>query len=142
MTAFSTNPSAVERHETYAAATEEAFARCPNLSGLRLLSVESRYGFLAARFEGPIDDFRGPYGVVVQLPKGRQDDQWARYAGSGTVGEWVHAAVAMRAVNAHAASADQNRGYTPDDTWWLINETSHDQAHEAGPYNQARVAAT
>jgi hypothetical protein len=26
----------------------------------------------------------------------------------------------MRAVNAHAASIDQDREYSPDSTWWLI----------------------
>ncbi|MFJ6004052.1 hypothetical protein [Arthrobacter sp. NPDC092385] len=126
MTDFPAESSRTPQPETYAAATKQAFGRCPNLSGLQLLSVESRHGFLTARFEGPIDDFRGPYGVVVRLPKDQLDNQWTEYAGSGTVYEWAHAAVAMRAVNAHAASADQDRAYSPDGTWWLIRDTNPD----------------
>ncbi|MBG6184725.1 hypothetical protein IWX65_002703 [Arthrobacter sp. CAN_A214] len=123
MTKFHAEPSRTPQPGTYAVATEQAFGGCPNVSGLQLLSVESRHGFVAARFEGPIDDFRGPYGVVIRLPRDQLDEQWTSYAGSGTVYEWAHAAVAMRAVNAHAASADQDREYSPDGTWWLVRDT-------------------
>lgn len=114
--------SAAPRAEDYLAATEAAFSRCPKLSGLRFVSADIDDGFLAVRFEGPADDFRGPYGVVVRLPGDRQDEQWARYSGTGTVDDWAHRAVAMRSLSAHEASADQHRGYSPDGVWWLVSD--------------------
>jgi hypothetical protein len=103
--------------------TKRAFAKCPKLSGLRLLTAEVRHGLLTARFEGPVGDFRGPYGVIIQLPLHRHDIQWTRYAGmEGTADHWAHAGVAMRALEAHNASRSEDRGYTPDGIWWLIDE--------------------
>ncbi|MEG9250022.1 hypothetical protein V6S67_18180 [Arthrobacter sp. Soc17.1.1.1] len=85
--------------------------------------AEARLGFATVRFDGPADDFRGPYGAMVRLPKKRHDDLWDRYANDrdATV-DWVHAGVAMRAVRAHALSQDLDRGYTIDDVWWIIND--------------------
>lgn len=107
----------------FAAATQRAFDNCPNFSGLHLLTVDVQAGFLTARFEGPIDDFRGPYGAIVQLPADQQDPLWATYAGpGGTVDHWAHSGVAMRALDAHTTSRDENRGYTSDGMWWLIDD--------------------
>ena len=91
-------------------------------------------------------DFRGPYGVIVRLPCDTGDEVWAEYAGTrsdtdldsapgssgglevgrvqGSVDQWAHAGVAMRAVRAHAASLDQDRGYTVDGVWWIVDDTS------------------
>jgi hypothetical protein len=104
---------------------DRVFGRCPNLSGLRILSVEARLGFATVRFEGPADDFRGPYGALVRLPTGRHDELWARYAGNdmGTVENWAHAGIAMRVVSAHTASRAMDRGYTVDGVWWIVNDT-------------------
>jgi hypothetical protein len=111
------------RPEEYVSAVQRAFARCPNLSGLRLLSVEARLGFATVRFEGPVDDFRGPYGAIIRLPKDQHDNVWGRHADAdGTVVDWAHAAIAMRAVHAHAASRDVERGYTFDGVWWIVND--------------------
>ncbi len=111
--------------EEYVQAIEQAFARCPNLSGLRLLSAEARLGFATVRFEGPINDFRGPYGAIVRLPKNQHDDLWNRYIddANGTVFDWVHAGIAMRAVDAHTLSRELKRSYTIDGVWWIINDT-------------------
>jgi hypothetical protein len=54
--------------EEYIGAAEKAFAKCPKFKGLRYLSAEARHGFLTVRFEGPLDDHRGPYDVIVHLP--------------------------------------------------------------------------
>jgi hypothetical protein len=116
----------------FVAATERAFARCPKLSGLHLVSAEAAHGFLTARFEGPVGDFRGPYGVVVRLPVTGQDDLWATYAGlEGSVNDWCHAAVALRALDAHLSSRRENRGYSPDGVWWLFDESPGQEPHES-----------
>ncbi len=114
------------RLDEYVEATQQVFAGCPRISGLQLVSAEVAGGFLTVRFEGPLGDFRGPYGVVVRLPRTRQDELWARYAGAGekTVKDWAYAGVALRAVEAHAASQNQDREYTTENVWWLINETT------------------
>ncbi len=127
-------------HE-YIEATEHVFAGCPRISGLRLLSAEAADGLLAVRFEGPLDDFRGPYGAVVRLPATRQDPLWSRYTGEGegTVKDWVYASVALRAVEAHAASQTQDRGYTADNVWWLINDTTNTAS---GPAPASSAALT
>lgn len=111
--------------EEYVKAIEQAFARCPSLRGLRLLSTEARLGFATVRFEGPINDFRGPYGAIVRLPRKQHDDLWNRYVDDteSTVDDWAHAGIAMRAVRAHALSQDLERGYTMDGVWWIINDT-------------------
>jgi hypothetical protein len=116
----------------YVAATQWAFSRCPNLSGLRLVSVEARFDFLTIVIEGPVDDFRGPYGGVICLPRDRQDAARMISArdratelegGQDPVRQWAHVAVAMRALNVHQASALLARGYTSDGIWWLIDDT-------------------
>ena len=114
------------RFDEYIEATQQVFAGCPRISGLQLVSAEAADGFLTARFEGPLGDFRGPYGIIVRLPRTRQDELWTRYASEGeeTVKDWVYAGVALRAVKAHAASQNQDRGYTTDNVWWLINDTT------------------
>ena len=113
------------RPQDYVEATYQVFAACPRISGLRLVSVEAAEGILTALFEGPLDDFRGPYGIIVRLPRKRQDQLWARYAsGEGTVGTRAHTGVALRAVEAHTASQNEDRGYTSGNVWWLINDTT------------------
>ncbi|WP_422391904.1 hypothetical protein [Arthrobacter sp. N1] len=116
--------SAPPQSEEYVPAIERAFVRCPSLSGLRLLSAEARLGFATVRFEGPVDDFRGPYGAMVRLPKEQHDDLWNRYVDDrhATIDDWAHAGIAMRAVRAHTLSQDQDRGYTLDGVWWIIND--------------------
>ncbi len=118
----------------YVEATQQVFAGCPRISGLQLASAEAADGILTARFEGPLGDFRGPYGVVVRLPKTRQDELWAKYGGEGdrTVKDWVYAGVALRAVEAHAASQHRDRGYTMDNVWWLINDITNDTSSGLG----------
>ncbi|MHA7283325.1 hypothetical protein [Arthrobacter sp. TMS2-4] len=110
--------------EEYVQAIERAFERCPNLSGLRLLSAEARLGFATVRFEGPAGDFRGPYGAMVRLPAGEHDELWTKHVdpATGTVEDWAHARIAMRAVTAHEASRDLERGYNLDGVWWIVND--------------------
>lgn len=112
------------RPEEYVQAIERVFARCPSLSGLRLSSAEARLGSATIRFEGPVDDFRGPYGAMVRLPKEQHDDLWNRYVDDwkATVDDSVHAGIAMRAVRAHTLSQDLDRGYTLDGVWWIIKD--------------------
>ena len=114
--------------EDYLRATEDAFSRCPNYSGLRLISVEVRHGYLSARFEGPVNDFRGPYGARVVLPS-HEEDNPSRTRGDGTdvLGEWAQAAVIKRALDAHAQSRQRERGYTTDDVWWLVDDSAPGQ---------------
>lgn len=114
--------------EDYLSATESAFARCPNYSGLRLISVDARHGYLSARFEGPVGDFRGPYGVRVSLPADQKDPLWSRYTEAGSVADWAQAAVVNRALEVHALSVRQERGYTSDDVWWLIDDSDAKRA--------------
>lgn len=109
--------------EDYLRATEDAFARCPNYSGLRLISVEVRHGQLSARFEGPVGDFRGPYGVRVLLPSGGQEASGSSAPDADPVADWAQAAVVKPSLEAHASSAQQERGYTSDDVWWLIDDS-------------------
>ncbi len=108
--------------EEYVAATQRAFARCPRYRGLRLQAVAVHNNSLHVEFEGPIEDFRGPYGVRVQLPLNAQDELWHHFTTSDEIEEWATEAVALRAVAAHSESLDQDRGYTADGTWWLIDE--------------------
>lgn len=112
--------------EDYVQATKNAFAKCPRMSGLRLESVQAGYGYLTIRFEGPEDDFRGPYGAIIRLPRDRHDALWARYAADSqaTIEDWAYRGVAMRADHARTASRTQHRGYTLDGIWWLINDTT------------------
>ena len=123
------------RPQEYVEATYQVFAACPRISGLRLVSVEAADGILTVQFEGPLDDFRGPYGIIVRLPRNRQDQLWARYVGDGggTVGSWAHAGVALRAVEAHTVSQNEYRGYTADNVWWLINDTTTTASGPAPP---------
>jgi hypothetical protein len=122
-------PSAAE----FIAATERAFGKCPKFSGLRLISAQARFGFLSAQFEGPAGDFHGPYGVTVQLPPTREHRLWVRYAGlDGTVDDWAHSAVAMRALDAHTTLDHENRTFSPDGVWWLINDTPNGPATSPG----------
>jgi hypothetical protein len=107
----------------FVAATERAFGKCPKFSGLRLISAQARFGLLSAQFEGPAGDFHGPYGVIVQLPPTRQHGLWVGYAGlEGSVDDWACSAVAMRALDAHTTLHQENRTYSPDGVWWLIND--------------------
>jgi hypothetical protein len=116
------------RPEEYAAVVERAFARCPPFRGLRFLSAEARQGSLTVQFEGPLDDFRGPYGIAVDLPPNLQEELAAGHGGADekSAEDWVHAAVALRALEAHAASQDQDRPYSPDGVWWIIKSTATD----------------
>lgn len=114
--------------EDYLRATEDAFSRCPNYSGLRLISAEIRHGYLSARFEGPLSDFRGPYGARVILPTDQDDTAWVQDAGTDPLGEWVQAAVVKRALDAHAQSLQRERGYTTDDVWWLVDDSAPGRA--------------
>ncbi|WP_208739995.1 hypothetical protein [Arthrobacter agilis] len=61
---------------------------------------------------------------MVRLPKEQHDDLWNRYVDNrnATVDDWAHVGIAMRAVRAHALSQDQDRGYTLDGVWWIIND--------------------
>lgn len=114
----------------YVEVAEKAFAKCPRFRGLRYLSAEARHGFLAVRFEGPVDDYRGPYGIIVRLPGNAQDELGTQHGGAGaesvaeSVQDWAHSAVATPALEAHAASRDQARPYSPDGVWWLTTETT------------------
>lgn len=108
--------------EDYVRATEDAFGRCPSYSGLRLTSAEVRHGCLSVRFEGPVGDFRGPYGVRVVLPADDEVRGWS--ARADPLGEWVTAAVLRRTLDAHAQSERQARGYTTDDVWWLLDDSA------------------
>lgn len=121
-----TDPKHGPGPEEYVQATEDAFAKCPRMSGLRLESVHAGDGYLTIRFEGPQDDFRGPYGAIIRLPRDLDDALWARCAGDGqaTIEDWAYTGVAMRADQAHTISRTQHRGYTPDNVWWLINDTT------------------
>lgn len=104
---------------------------CPKRSGLRLLTAETNNGFLTAQFEGPAGDFGGPYGVIVQLPTSKEDSLWIKHAGpEGNVNVWARSGVAIRALKAHTTSRDETRRYTPDNVWWLINETQRQKKHE------------
>ncbi|MEG9250271.1 hypothetical protein V6S67_19440 [Arthrobacter sp. Soc17.1.1.1] len=96
------------------------------MSGLRLEFVQAGYGYLTVCFEGPEDDFRGPYGAIIRLPRNMCDELWTRYADSqATIEDWAYRGVAHRADQAHTASRTQRRGYTLDNIWWLINDTTH-----------------
>ncbi len=119
-----TLPSASPTPEDYLGAIEEAFARCPNYSGLRLVSSEVRDNHVAVHFEGPIDDFRGPYGALVQLPRNRQDEVWTRHSEGDSLGDWAQAAIINRALEAHTRSLQEDRGYSPDGIWWLVDDTT------------------
>lgn len=114
------------RPDEFEQATRHAFARCPRVRGLRLVFVAVRDGTLTAHFEGPQDDFRGPYGAVIRLPKDRQDPLWTVHADpdEGTIPDWVHAGVAMRSVEAHRTSLRQDRSFSTDNIWWLIDDTA------------------
>lgn len=117
--------------EEFVAATERAFGMCPKRSGLQLLTAEARNGFLTAQFEGPATDFGGPYGVIIQLPTSKKDSLWVEHASlEGNVDVWAHSAVAMRALKAYTTSRDENRRYTPDNVWWLINDTQRQKRHK------------
>jgi hypothetical protein len=118
----------------YVEVVEKAFAKCPRFRGLRFLSAEVRHGFLAVRFEGPVDDYRGPYGIIVRLPGNAQDELGTQHGGAGvesvagsaagSVQGWAHSAVAMPALEAQAATRNQARPYSPDGVWWLSRETT------------------
>lgn len=112
--------------EEYVAAVEGAFGRCPKFGGLHLLSAETSQDLLAVRFEGPADDCRGPYGIIVRLPGNVHEERSAEHelAGEESVEDWAHAAVAVRALEAHAASRDLVRPYCRDGVWWLLRETT------------------
>lgn len=62
---------------------------------------------------------------MVRLPTRRGDGLWTRYVGDddGTVEDWAHAAIMMRAVLADTVSLDLERGYTLDGVWWIVNDT-------------------
>jgi hypothetical protein len=103
-----------------------SFRQCPRFTGLQLCDVRVDRGFLRVRFEGPVPDFRGPYGLIVRLPRSTDEDAWTRHTTSDSVQDWATVAVAHRAVSAHAVSLDQDRPYTSDDVWWLINDSVED----------------
>ncbi|WP_434995150.1 hypothetical protein [Arthrobacter sp. Ld5] len=121
-----------EQHDRseYVVAARQEFVKCPNVSGLRVTSVVAGQGYLTAQFEGPMGDFRGPYGIIVRLPTSTLDPLWAEHtsAGDRTVQGWVRAAIITRTLRAHRDSQDGDRGYTPDDVWWLIDDKTTQQA--------------
>lgn len=121
------------RPEEYVEVAEKAFAKCPKFRGLRYLSAETRDGFLKVRFEGPLDDHRGPYGIIVPLPDSANDAQdgpgpqhpaTSAESVAGSVEDWADSAVAMGALEAHAASRARTRPYSRDGVWWLTRETT------------------
>lgn len=110
------------RHEEYVAAAEGVFEQAPALRGLRLVSVSARSGVLMVQFEGRRDDFRGPFGVAVQVPEDPHEKQHLTPVGHSHLAAWVHRSVVMRVLGAYEASIGQQRGYTPDGVWWLVRE--------------------
>lgn len=85
-------------HVEFVVAARREFEKCPKVSGLRVTSVDAGQGYLTARFEGPMGDFRGPYGIVLRLPRSTRDSLWAAHARTGdrTVQGWTRAAIITR----------------------------------------------
>jgi hypothetical protein len=114
--------------EEYVAATEQAFTRCPSFTGLRLLSAGVRHGFLTVRFEGPMDDHRGPYGAVIRLPEARPEPVTVSgEALPGSVEDWAHRDLTVRTLKAYSSSRTQERPYSHDGTWWLTSDQNSDR---------------
>lgn len=135
-------PETVPRHEEYVAATERAFSRCPTFKGLRLLYADARYGFLTLRFEGPIDDHRGPYGAVVRLPNTSREEVTGYEQATGSSAEdWTHGNLTARTLAAYASSQNQERPYSKDGVWWLINDEAvmSSPGQRGGPTDPALV---
>lgn len=110
------------RHEEYIDAAEEAFAHCPEVRNLSLVSVQARAGMLTAHFEGRRGDFRGPFGIAVRLSQDAFERQPSERVARDSVREWVHRNLVTRASEAYQASMGHQRGYTPDGVWWLVRE--------------------
>jgi hypothetical protein len=109
--------------EEYVAATEQAFTRCPTFRGLRLLSAGIRHGLLTVRFEGPMDDHRGPYGVVMRLPEAQPEPVASTgNALPGDVEDWAHGDLTIQVLGAYASSLNQERPYSHDGVWWLTGD--------------------